>query len=290
MSCPEATRTAAPDCPHCGGSAVSGYGSFSLKDGTRRKRFRCRPCDRTFHRLTGTPLNYLKKRELWPRFLGGMVEGWSVRHTAGELGIHKGTAFNWRHRLLGALSCQPQPVLAGNVAAAEVFVPYSEKGSRKTSGPGARGVRRGRPFRRFIDGKASCVLLARAGEEHAVLTVSHGRPGPDALCAVLQPILAAKSTLWAAGEAPYAQACSRMGVHHQHPWAPAIPARDRLAHRITWTLLPWLKRFHGVATRYLEHYLAWYRLVRIPAAASPKAALITLLTETHTPRAALPAS
>ena len=279
----DGTATAAPPCPHCGGGAVHGYGSFRRKDGTRQKRYLCRSCDRTFHQLTGTPLNYLKKRDRWPLFLDGLVAGWTLRHSAALLGVHLATAFAWRHRLLAHLSLQPQPVLSGSVTASEAFVPYSEKGSRKTFGPGSYGARCAatpgrRPFRRFIDGKPTCVLLACAGKQHAVVPISRGRPGPVQLCLVLKQILGIGSALMAEVTALYAETCRSLGIHLQYP---SDAAKGAL--RFHRTFHPWLRKFCGVATRYLEHYLSWYRLVRIPAATSSQAALLTLVRESHTP-------
>lgn len=294
---PESARSpvTAPSCPHCSSGAVSGYGSFPLKDGTRQKRYRCKGCDRTFNLLTGTPLHYLKKRDLWSRFLNGIIEGWSVRRSALILGIHDATAFRWRHRLLSSLSCQPQPVLTASVAATEAFVPYSEKGSRRTFGPGAWGIRAVRKlqngpgrsrFRRFIDGKPSCVLLASTGKEHAVITLGRGHPEAEQLCAVLKQVLGPGVKVQGEGCAPYEVACQRLGMSAPQPAEKACLSRE--VRRLNRAFYAFLLGFRGVATRYLEHYMAWYRLVRVPAATSPRAALLTLIAESFTPRGFIP--
>lgn len=301
------SRIPAPPCPHCGGTAVCGYGSFRLKDGTRQKRFLCRSCGRTFHRLTNTPLHYLKKRDRWSRFVSGMVEGLTLRHAAEQLGVHVATTFRWRHRLLLQLASRPQPVLEGRVLAADTFVPYSEKGSRRTNGPGAYGVRQAarnrnrpvvgttapvpgqgpglRPFRSLADGKPTCVLLAATGVEQVVIPISHGRPTADRLAGVLQGLLANGAELQTEGLAPYAEACARLGVRSHTP--PGILARVTDTPgllQFTRSLHPWLRRFRGVATKYLSRYLGWYQLVRAPKANAAQLALLTLKTQSETPR------
>lgn len=256
-------------CPHCGSSCTQGHGSFVHKDGTSQRRRLCRTCGRTFNPNTGTPLHYLKKRSRWAQMAEGMVNQLSVRKAAAFLGVQVATAFRWRHRLLSALCRQPQPLLTGIVAASEAYLPYSEKGSRRTSGPGAHGsrftpVRRTtgqRPFRRFVEGKPSCVLLACAGEQQ--VTVIVGRPLPEGLQSCLAEVLGAGAELWAGGLAPYAEACRRLGIAHRDLLAQGtagwVSHPCRGVDRLRVQLHGWLRKFRGVATRYLHHYLAWYR-------------------------------
>ena len=56
----EARFALAPVCPHCQGSKVIKWNTSS-----RLQRYQCKPCDRTFNALTGTPFAQLHKRELW---------------------------------------------------------------------------------------------------------------------------------------------------------------------------------------------------------------------------------
>ena len=279
-------------CPQCRGDRIHGHGSFPLKDGTRQPRYRCLACDKTFNHHTGTPLAYLKKRDRWERLAGCMVQELSVRQTAAALDVQVATAFRWRHRLLSALGRRPQPSLTGTVAAGEAFVRYSEKGSRHTSGPGARGSRCGhgrRPFRRFIDGKPSCVLLACAGEQQAGVIVSRGRPRPEDLVGRLKDLLEAGVELCASGRAPYAEACRRLGIAHWEASgqgsAVGFAHLSRSLNRLRMGLYGWLKRFHGVATRYVSNYLTWHlfteRTFRLPAATAGQQLLADACSVLH---------
>ena len=255
-------------CPCCNGDRIQGHGSFPLKDGTRQPRYRCLSCRKTFNPLTGTPLAHLKKRELWPAMATCMAQGLSVRKTAAALGVQVATAFAWRHRLLFALRRQPLPVLAGTVATWELLVRYSEKGSRTPGGPGARRGPRplGRePFRRFIDGKPICVLVAGSAEQVATLAVSQGWPTADDLRQCLPKILQSGVTLFsnAYRAALYAEACGKLGIAQQEisDWQPPEEL-EQLVRRVIQargSLCSWLRGFHGVATKYLSNYLAWHR-------------------------------
>jgi transposase-like protein len=291
----QAERRSAPPCFYCQSASVYRHGYFRLKDSSLRQRFRCRACGRSFHPFTGTPTNYIKKRREWERHHSLMVQGLSLRRTAALLCVQLATAFRWRHRLLAVVCRQPQTALWGRVGLFEAYVRYSEKGSRTTNGPGAFGIRSGRPrvhregthfpprkpFRRFIDGKPSCVLLLRSVERSAVVLPSRGRPGPDALETHLSTILAEDSELWTADPIRFTEVCRRLGVRHRNILERlgsgefAFPRRDVV--RLGSYLYAWLRRFRGVATRYIENYVGWFRMAAWPV----------YLKETETASAAL---
>ncbi len=262
---PDAAAPAGRCCPHCQGERVRRHGSFPLQDGTRQPRYLCLDCGRTFNQHTGTPLAYLKKRDRWPGLARCMALVLPVRQTAAELDVQVATAFRWRHRLLSALNQRPQPTLTGTVQVCHTFIRYSEKGSRCSGGPGARGKGwwGGRRFRRFIDGKPSCVLLAQGpAQPAAAAIVSRGRPEPEDLKRHLGPLLDPGAQVFSTGMAPYEEACRRLDIPHRNGWAlegegdPGFRGRNVLGLQIE--LHGWLRRFHGVATRYLAHYLHWF--------------------------------
>jgi transposase-like protein len=82
-------------CPHCGARRLHRHG---LDRGVQR--YRCCACGKTFSALTGTPLARLRHRGKWLDYLEGMLDGKSVRKAADEVGVHRNTAFRWRHRFL----------------------------------------------------------------------------------------------------------------------------------------------------------------------------------------------
>lgn len=271
----DATRTATrilarpasmrPTCPHCGGSRIEAHGSYALKDGTRVPRQICRTCGRTSNRNTGKPLAYIKKRTEFVALAESMDVQHSLRSAARRLHVWVSTAFRWRHRLLSALAAQPPAPLSGLVVAGEVFVPYSEKGSRKTDGPGAWGrhariAKTGQRvwplFRRMVEGRPSCVLIAATEKRKVIALVGQGRPTPETLQASLRQILGAGARLQASGIAPYTQACRHLGIPHEEAGGrpPAWPTAGSICRRF----YSWLQFFRGIATRHLPNYLVWY--------------------------------
>ena len=210
---------------------------------------------------------------------GKMSRWMPVRRMAAAFRVTVATAFRWRHRLMRAVSPQPCPVLTGSVVTSEAYLPYSEKGSRQPGGPGSRGARSSRGifpetwparFRRVRDGKPSFVLLACDSQQQAVVLAGQGRPSSQLLQTTLKPRLGAGAVVQASGLAPFLEACHQLAVPCAE--APVSGCRvDRLRRRF----YSWFRPMHGVATRYLLHYVTWFtlagRLIHLPLPVPPAA-------------------
>lgn len=202
-----------------------------------------------------------------------------LRQVASTVGVHLSTAFRWRHRWLEARCQGPQEALEGDVAVCLTVVRYSEKGSRTCRGPGSWGywdwLRRGpRPewmppqevgrgrFRRFIDGRPSCVLLVRSTKAHACAVLGPKRRveiGADFLKPGLEALVAPDARVWGIGQFPYREACERLNLTYCDPSAGGEAEKDSSQPvEIPENPVYWLKRFRAVATKYLHHYTAWF--------------------------------
>lgn len=84
-------------CPHCAAGSPVRFGHAS-----GLQRYKCHACRRTFNALTGTPLARLRHRDAWRVFAQALIDGESVRASAASAGVHRNTAFRWRHRFLAA--------------------------------------------------------------------------------------------------------------------------------------------------------------------------------------------
>lgn len=274
-------------CPRCDSTRAIRWGSFS-----GRQRYRCRACGRTFSDLTATPLAYCKRTDAWPGYLQCLREGVSVRRAGVRLGISKDTAFRWRHRYLLHLRAREHCQLGGVVELLETRFPYSEKGQRRRSEP-ARLSRVTRAHR----SPHVRVLLAcdRRGAQWSAIRgsryvwespdptgVERRRLGPlgQRIDAILRPRLDGTPTL--VGKRGHlsamAAAATRLGCGYRKGAAippgwrdfllrQADPPRPRGLYHLESAasmerrLITWMERFRGVATKYLENYLAWRRLL-----------------------------
>ncbi|MFO7894351.1 MAG: IS1595 family transposase [Longimicrobiales bacterium] len=243
---------AQPHCPHCHATRVHRWGGFS-----GRRRYRCVACRRTFSDFTGTPLATLKHIDRWPDFCHCMLASLSVRRTATLLGVDKNTAFRWRHRVLPVLDASDTAPLGSSVFFHETWFPHSEKGSRDLDRP----PRHRAAFRR-MDMTPVWVLIARDGCGRVVSdVVGPLRPGASELEAALRPRLDA-TIEFVSTFGPYG-AAGILAVRLERSYRRAgLRAPESMAvRRYIMALRRWLKRFRGVATRYLPNYLAWHRFL-----------------------------
>ena len=115
-------------CPHCGSVAVN-------KRGCQRgaQMYTCKSCKKWYSDTTGTPLYKIHLREKWQSYMKCMEAGMSIKKIARELGISIQTSFNWRHKILTALSQFSPEQLSGEVECDELELAVNEKGSHSLS-------------------------------------------------------------------------------------------------------------------------------------------------------------
>lgn len=149
------------ECPHCHTGSPVRYGRTS-----GLQRYKCHGCRKTFNALTGTPLAGLHRRDQWPAFAQALIEGDSVRASAARIGVHRNTAFRWRHRFLAAPAKMQAQLVSGIAEADDTLVRRSAKGSRQLKRkPRKRGsdqAKRGRGADQV------CVLVVRDRAGHTL--------------------------------------------------------------------------------------------------------------------------
>ncbi len=268
-------------CPRCRSARVQRWGSFR-----GRQRYRCRECGRTSSDLTGTPLAYSKRPELWGDFAGCMLESLSVRAAGRRLGIDKDTAWRWRHALLDAHAARPGPVLEGIVETSEWGLQFSRKGERLEWWERSRGRRRryGAPNRTRV-----WILFGHDRSGHAAGVVSPfrrpGRPDIDELLSTrrrgIQLLLR-----WNARCVANQALAETIGVASARVAAdvPLAGAHLHLQNVLGYKrrFRNWMRRFRGVATRYLAHYLHWFSILE--RVARPAARLLLSACRGRAPR------
>lgn len=268
-----------PVCPKCQAQRVVRNGQA---DGLQR--YKCRSCGVTFNALTGTPLARLRHRSKWVEQAKAMDEGMSVRKAAARMGVHRTTAFRWRHRFL-ALPREVKAVkLAGVAEADETYVLRSYKGqrhkllteqTRKSRHRGGKAAKRGLSTEQV----PILVLRNRAGQ-----TTDHVLEAANKRCvtAVLQPALAEDAVLCTDGSGMLAKVAIELGIEHH-----AVNTLRGEHTRGAWHIQnvnayhsrfkQWMRRFNGVATSYLPNYLGWFRALDRNAQSGAKTASLLAL-------------
>lgn len=118
-------------CPFCGCKHVVRNGH--RKDKTQR--YMCREYGKSFVITTNSITSSTRKDLLvWENYINCMMKGMSVRESAEACGIHRNTAFAWRHKILDALQQMAATVtLSGIIEADETFFDISFKGNHSKS-------------------------------------------------------------------------------------------------------------------------------------------------------------
>ena len=249
-------------CPHCHHPEIRPWGHAA-----GLPRFRCRGCQRTFNALTNTPLAGLHHKDRWMFFLDKFNEGESVRKAAWRCGINTKAAFLWRHRFLALPANLKARKESGIVETDETFFLRSDKGQRGGLPRRAR-KRGGRAAKRGLSREQVPVLVVR---DRSGATADAILPKDDhrEIEAVLRPLLARDAVLCSdgGGKGPIALAAREIGVAHRavnlskgiRVLAGVYHIQNANAYHSR--LKEWMRRFHGVATKYLDHYLGWRRMI-----------------------------
>lgn len=194
-----------------------------------------------------------------------MLASLSVRRTGSRLGVTKDTALRWRHRLLATLGAADVSPLGPTVALDETWFPLSEKGRRNLGRPARR-----RAAWHRVDMVPIWVSLARDDTGRTAGTVIGARrPTAADLVVALDGRLTAGatvvSTIGPYGAPGLLAVRLALGYRRERSSSPRIAAiRD---HRLA--LRRWLRRFRGVATRYLGNYVTWHRFLAAPVPDAP---------------------
>ena len=252
----EARFAASPHCPHCRTGALTKWG---FANGLRR--YRCKPCKVTFNCLTGTPLAQLHKRDLWGGHAQALVDGISLRKVAARLGVDLTTAFRWRHRFLKAPKDVKAQVLDGTVEADETYFLRSKKGSRQLDRPARK--RGGKAKKRGLSDEQVPVLIARDRNKATTDQILEDRSAAS-IAAVLGPVIAKSAILVSDGAKSYRAFADAANILHVEL---NLSAGERTwgiyhlqnANNYDSRLKTWIRRFNGVATKYLDSYLGWHR-------------------------------
>ncbi|MEX5749100.1 IS1595 family transposase, partial [Massilia sp. X63] len=196
-------------CPAC---ACERYYRHGQANGL--PRYRCRACRRTYNDLSGTPLARLRRRDKWLDYLGTVLASTSVRAAATQVGVHRNTAFRWRHRFLERAKHDRPQLLNGIAEADEMFLLESQKGAKKLDRPARK--RGGRAGRRGISRELDCILVARdRGGQTIDAVVGRGALKAAHLARHLLPRLDRQVLLVSDGHAAYRAFARQHGIAHQ---------------------------------------------------------------------------
>jgi len=244
-------------CPHCQGPSLRPWGSSH-----GLPRYRCSDCHRTCNPLTGTPLAGLHKRDQWFNYLHSLMSGSSIRQAAKRCGINKNTAFLWRHRFLELTQTHQAHHEEGIVEADETFFLESFKGQKKLPRPARK---RGGVGKTRGSGEDQIPVLVVRDRHQATADFILKKVDAQAIKEALSPLIDKDAILCTDGAAVYRAFAKSSGIAHEEIRSKAPRVRGifhiQNVNAYDSRLKEWMRRFHGVATKYLGSYLGWRRML-----------------------------
>lgn len=254
-------------CPLCGCTHIVRNGH--RKDGTQK--YMCRDCGKSFVITTNSIVSGTHKDlYTWQKYIDCMMNGFSVRKTASICGIHKDTAFIWRHKVLDALQNMAESVnLDGIIEADETFFAISYKGNHTRSTtftmPRASYKRGHSSHLRGLSHEKVCVPCAvnRNGQSIAKIT-NTGRVSTKDLHKLYDGRIKENSVLVTDKMNSYKRFATKNDIDLvQLKTGRTKKGIYNIQHINSYhgELKRFLYQFKGVSTKYLNNYLVWNNLI-----------------------------
>lgn len=251
-------------CPHCKSPRYKRNGK------TRgRQRYLCHDCGKSYGDVSVSLLTKTRYPEKWLQYLECMAQGLSLRKTAKQLDIHVSTAFFWRHKVLLSLMREPIDGLSGIVEADEMYILDSLKGKNQVKKLGTRQPRKrgGASKYRGISREQVCILVATDRKSNAIAQMAgYGRISSLEIDEVIGNYLQGATCLCTDSATNFATYARTKGVEH---YALNVRRGERVrgiyhiqhANAYHSRFRKWMAKFQGVATKYINHYLEWFRYI-----------------------------
>lgn len=263
-------------CRRCSGERIRRCGKRS-----GLQRWSCTDCGCSFNALTGTPLARLRHKERWLGYMRSLIDALSVRKAARQSKISTNTSFRWRHRMVASQIEFEKQVLKGIGEVDETFFLESFKGQRKL--PRAPRKRGGKAKKRGLSKEQIPVLIARDRHGRHIDAVLPDR-SEKAVTAVLSGWIAKDSMLCTEKDPAIIGFARNEGVECK-TFVASKGERVRGAVHVQNVngyisrLKTWMRRFNGVATKYLPSYIGWRRMLDLrQPSLTPESCLVSALS------------
>ncbi|MGL4108447.1 transposase [Clostridium sp. LP20] len=223
-------------CPHCKSKSIIKYGNY--KNG---QRYKCKDCYKTFSKRTNTPWYYSKKSPyMWAKFIENMLKIDTLRNSAAKLKIDLTTAFYWRHKVLYALASLLDPIkLAESVEMGKLLVKENFKGDK-----GAQ----------FKEKKFIWVIVASDNKEQVLAkAISKDVWNKRSFEENIYSRIDENSYLRTYGD----RFLKAIEIKHNKEKTKEDYTMDKFLKEYVGELYSAMLSFHGVATKYLQHYMYW---------------------------------
>ena len=271
-------------CPHCNCEDISRNGKYNDK-----QRYICKDCGKTFTDFTNSA-TYKSKKPLdkWMKYAKCMLSGYSIRKCAEIVEINIATSFFWRHKILNCISTfLGVGSVNGVVEADEVFFAYSYKGTKPANMPRPSRKRGKQVKKRGISNEQVCVATALDRQRNLIIELlCTGRMTSDELKKLYNNRIGEDSILCTDSHKSYMQFAEDMELEHKR--IKRGKHKEDIYHiqhinSLHSNLKRWMTRFNGVATKYLENYMKWFKWIDTFSSEKESIQIKSFMLHSHIP-------
>ncbi|MCT4615189.1 MAG: hypothetical protein N4A49_09995 [Marinifilaceae bacterium] len=229
-------------CPFCNLSDFIRWGKRN-----DMQRYRCKACSKTFNSLTKTPLAGLARKGHWLDYSKCLRDGYSIRKAAIECGIHYTTSFRWRHRFLTNAKFIKAKKLGGIVENTFLKLKESFKGSKN----------------KFVVNKKrkDVFVLYGVDRNNNIYDVTNKGFSMGLIDRNFKQVVLPNSLVLTEKQSKFIEFAKRNNLRYSY----LINNSDKLTYSgktdsYKESFKDWInKNLRGVATKYLENYVSWFR-------------------------------
>jgi transposase-like protein len=239
-------------CPHCSCTYIVLYGKNN-----GRQRYLCKSCGKTFRDFTNTPLAMTHFPEKWGAFMECTLKGMSLRTAAKELKVSYVTLFYWRHKLLTALKEIKSNKMKGTVELQNFYLKYSQKGQKGTDDKKRVHDKSMSYFN--IESDKVCVLAAMDLFQNIFSrAVCRGHIKISDVEKSISSLLSRDNIVYSRHKHIFTAFLRRMHIKESE----RASDDSNTVTQYMKNCMDWMRRFRGVATKYLNNYLSLYKFLK----------------------------
>lgn len=231
-------------CPHCNSNKFIRWGKRN-----DLQRYKCKTCNKTFNSLTKTPLARLKRKGHWLDYSNCLKNELSIRKAALVCGIHKNTSFRWRHRFIYNSKNIKAKKLSGIIESGETIFKESFKGEKNI------------PINK-LKSRKDIFVIYNIDRNNNVFDITNKGFNSTILKSNLETVIHQGSLIISEKKEVYKTFASKslLKLSTVHKEKKHVVSNIDKIESFREKFQKWImNHFRGVATKYLENYVSWYR-------------------------------
>jgi transposase-like protein len=242
------------ECPFCKGENISKNGKTKIK----RQRYICKDCGKGFSEMTASPFMYSKKPiKTWVKYIYCIKKNLTLREISNSLGINLTTSFYWRHKILSVLGTKiNDKKLLNIIEINELKITENFKGNREIKHDTLNRKRN------YI-----MILSCKDTEENELFKASAknriGRLDRADLDKILAPSIKNGKVIATPRNDKYVNfaKANKLRLCMVGSYSYVIPGiTAKRAEEQSRKFKKFLHGFSGVASKYINYYINWFRL------------------------------